>query len=171
MRITSIYFMTMLSVFLLSCNDDDDVLETRVTTSKGSVISMDGIWQSDCIDFTDYRLAEDFDFDGDQLTISIYQSNGENCDSPDQTQTVDITFQVLGTIEAMLDGSTVMANKISGTQKSSSDTEASDFKQTFYILEQGDERALYHGIFGDDGGALSSDGFPVELHPFAIRQQ
>lgn len=171
MRITSIYFMAALSAFLWSCNDDDETLETNVTTSNGSVISLDGMWTSDCIDFTEYRLSEDFDFDGDQLMITIYQSNGETCDNPDQTQTVDITFHVLGTIEATLDGSVVLGNKIAGTQKSSSKAEASDFKQTFYILEQSGERALYHGIFGDDGGELSSDGYPIELHPFAIVQQ
>lgn len=157
--------------FLLwSCSEDDSI-KTTVLTSSGNEISLDGIWNSDCIDFTSYRLNESFDFDHENLVITIHQYSSETCENPEVTETVTITFQVLETIEAQLNGTTVIANKVKGTQTRSRDSQSSEFKQTFYIDDASGINILYHGVFGDDGGATSSDGFPVDLHPYAITQQ
>lgn len=163
-------WLVVIPLILGACSEDEEI-KTTVLTSSGNEIAMDGVWQSDCIDFTNFRLKEDFDFNGENLVITIHQYEAETCDNADATETVTITFQVLGTVEATLNGSTVVGNKVSGTQKSSTDTESSTFKQTFYINDDGGTNQLYHGIFEDDGGAVSSDGFPLELHPFAIAQE
>ncbi|WP_422359731.1 hypothetical protein [Reichenbachiella sp.] len=166
------YFNKMLSntclFFLLWSCSEKDLIKTTVLTSSGNEISMDGIWRSNCIDFTDFRLNETFDFDGKGLIITIHQYTGETCENSDATETVTIIFQTLETIIAQLNGSAVVANKVKGTQTSSSDNKSSEFKQTFYVDDASGVNVLYHGIFGDDGGKLSSDGYPVQLHPFAI---
>ncbi|MEO9967978.1 MAG: hypothetical protein ABJF11_19455 [Reichenbachiella sp.] len=156
--------------FVWSCSEDNES-QTSVITGAGNEISMDGIWESECLDFTDFRLREDFDFDGDNLVITIDRSSAETCDQIDDTEKVTITFRVVGTIEVQLDGATVLANKISGTQKSDGDGSSSEFKQSFYIDESDDTLILYHGVFEDDGGMVSSDGYPLELHPFAISKR
>ncbi len=163
---TNIIF-SLIIMLCVSC-DDEDTITTPVMTNSGNEIAMDGIWNSDCIDFTEFRLKESFDFDGENLVITINQYSGETCENPDQIETVTITFQTAGTLEAMLNGSTVIGNKVSGTQQSSSNANKSAFKQTFYVDDASGKSILYHGIFADDGGAVSSDGYPIELHPFAI---
>lgn len=170
MYYTKIILTACIFFLLWSCSEEDPI-KTTVLTSSGNEIAMDGIWRSDCIDFTDFRLKESFDFDSEDLVITIHQYTGEACESPDDTETVTITFQTLGTIEAKLNGTTVVANKVKGTQSSNRNKQSSEFKQTFYIDDASDTNTLYHGIFGDDGGTLSSDGHPTELHPFAITQE
>lgn len=162
--------MIGLFIMLWACSDDEKV-KTTVITSEGKEISMDGHWHSDCIDFTSFRLQESFDFDGEHLIIVIHQSSSENCENPDVTESINITFQTLGTIEAKLNGVTVLANKVKGTQTSDSNNQLSSFKQTFFVDDSDGINVLYHGIFAGDGGAVSSDGFPMELHPFGIVQE
>lgn len=169
------YYNKMLSItclfFLLWGCSEDESIKSTILTSSGNEIAMDGIWHSNCIDFTNFRLNESFDFDEGDLVITIHQYTGQTCENPDATEKVTITFQTLETIEAKLNGNTVLANKVKGTQTSSSDNKSSDFKQTFYVDDASGVNILYHGVFSDDGGILSSDGYPLELHPFAITQE
>lgn len=169
------YYNKMLSIaclffLLLSCSEDD-IIKTTVLSSSGNEISMDGIWRSECLDFSEFRLKESFGFKDENLVITIHQYSGQSCEDPDATEIVTITFQTLETIEAKLSGTTVVANKVKGTQTTSSDNKSSEFKQTFYVDDASGNNVLYHGVFGDDGGKLSSDGYPLELHPFAIMQE
>lgn len=170
MKYTINLCLIMFSLTMMGCSEDEET-KTTVLTSSGKEISMDGIWQSDCIDFADFRLSEDFDFRGEQLLITIRQYNAETCENADATETVTITFQVLDLVEATLNGSVVTGNRVLGTQQSSNDREPSTFKQTFFIDDSDGTSILYHGVFEDDGGAISSDGYPLDLHPFAITQQ
>ncbi|WP_420583361.1 hypothetical protein [Reichenbachiella sp.] len=165
-----VYSIVSLFFLLWSCSEEDPI-KTTALTSSGNEISLDGIWKSDCIDFTSYRLNESFDFENENLVITIHQYSSEACEDPDVTETVTITFQVLETIEAQLNGTTVIANKVKGQQTSSRDNQSGAFKQTFYIDDASGTNILYHGVFGDDGGATSSDGYPMDLHPFAISQE
>jgi len=164
--------IALLPAAITSCDDDGELtITTTVITSMGNEISMDGIWVSGCVDFTEFRLKESFDFNASSLVIDINQFEDGTCTDVINNEIITIEFQVLGTIDATLNGVTVMGNKISGTETSSSNNISESFMQTFYVDDSVDPILLYHGIFGDDGGATSPDGYPIELHPFAIAKQ
>jgi len=164
--------IALLPAAITSCDDDGELtINTTLITSMGNEISMDGIWVSECVDFTEFRLKESFDFNASSLVIDINQFADGTCTDVINNEIITIEFQVLGTIDATLNGITVMGNKISGTETSSTNNISESFKQTFYVDDSVDPILLYHGIFGDDGGATSPDGYPIELHPFAIAKQ
>jgi len=163
--------IAVLMAVFTSCGDDEPMFKTTVLTKLGSEISMDGNWQSECLDFIEFRLEESFDFKGSNLVININRFEDGTCTGAMNIETVTIEFQVYGTIDATLNGKIVIGNKISGTETSSTNNISESFRQTFYIDDSVDPILLYHGIFGDDGGAISSDGYPIELHPFAIAKQ
>lgn len=170
MSIKRIVCLLSFTVTFWACKEDE-LIKTTVLTSSGNEISMDGIWKSSCLDFTNFRLNENFNFDGENLIITIHQYSAETCENPDATEIVTITFQTLETIDVKLEGKVVTGTQIKGTQVSSKDGKSSTFKQTFYVDDSSGKNILYHGVFEDDGGEVSTDGYPLELHPFAIVQE
>lgn len=169
MKTKTILYQIVVLFIIVGCNEDEEP-RTLILTSSGNEISMDGIWQSDCIDFTAFSLKEDFDFDGNNLVITINRFETSTCENTDASEKVTISFEVVGTMNATLNGNQVLANLVTGTEKSNQDSQSSKFKQTFYVNDHDGVNRLYHGVFEDDGGTTSDDGFPLDLHPFAIVQ-
>ena len=166
-------------ILFAGCSDDssvspriDEAEKINIISSLGNSINLNGIWKSNCAVAAGLNVKETFDFNNNSLliTIDIY-NNGDCGGTPVQTQKIEIDFQSFGEIEALINGKTVRANKIAGKSKELSNGKTEDFKQTFYILEENNAFSLYHGVFSDDGGRLSSDGFPLDLHNVAITKQ
>jgi hypothetical protein len=87
---------------------------------------------------------------------------------PVNVRNVRIEFGVVGTIEANLGDRTVTTNKIEGRFRFDDVGEYEEYKQSIYIEENVSDLTLFHGIFKEDGGTLSADGFPLDLFQIPI---
>lgn len=154
-----------------SQKNDPTPASVQVTTISGKTISLDGQWISDCVAINQTYLKETFAFSAASLNIGIKMFQGSCGQNPQNTENVTISFKVVGTIKVMLEGKEVLANKIEGIAISDRDKKSEQFKQVFYIDDSQTPLRLYHGIFGDDGGKLNADGFPLQLHNIAIFKQ
>ena len=144
----------------------------EVVGSSGQTLNMNGEWKTACTLLGNEILREIFRFSGDNLIIVIETHTTTDCESnPASTEIINITYEAKGTLNVSLDGQTVRANKISGTAFYTSSNRTETFKQSFYIDDSQASPRLYHGVFGDDGGQLRADGYPLELHNVAIEKQ
>jgi len=87
------------------------------------------------------------------------------------TEVLTMTFQIGETYQVELAGKIVLANKITGTAISNKTNVPDSFKQAFHVDDASTPLLLYHGVFGDDGGQLTTDGYPLNLHQIAITKQ
>lgn len=140
----------------------------QVSTSSGSRISLDGVWESGCAFDQGRYLSETFSFSANSLVIDIRMFEGKNCQEISGTDQVSIEFTVEESFEVFFEERRRMANKVTGTQTVRSKGKSARFKQTFFIDDQGGELKFYHGRFQDDGGTETSDGFPTQIIPVAM---
>lgn len=162
--------LSILTILLaFGCSEEEPLQNILVTTSSGDRLSMDGEWAASCVSAGSNFISEVFQFKENKITLSIDTYTTPDCGAPpDANEVIEMSFEVGGVYSVSLDGKEVMANKIQGVSKSNKSSESEPFKQAFYIDDTASQPALYHGVFGDDGGKLSSDGYPLELHPIAI---
>lgn len=155
-----------------SCSpgNDENPIKIDLVTSEGNTMEMTGRWFSGCVNINDASLEEVFTFDGQSVTIDINFFSEQNCQgSHIRRQVINLDITDVGeTYVVQLGGREVIANKISGTQQIGGEPETEHFKQAFFIDDSGDMPKLYHGIFADDGGTVTADGYPLELHNIAI---
>jgi len=148
---------------------NDTMNDITLVAKSGNAINMDGVWQASCIPLENLFISESFTFSNESLIINIRFFDNENCLEPAVgSDIITITFSPGDTYEVEQQGAMVLANKISGTESSSANNTTGDFKQAFYIDDSQIPYRLYHGVFEDDGGAVTNDGYPLELHPIAI---
>ena len=169
-------FLSALGLFFMSCGGSDDgqpLTQVELITSSGNVITMTGTWQSPCVSMDGNSIEEVFTFDGMKATINIDIFSGAGCQNePVQRQIIELDITGIGsTYTVDLAGSEVTANPISGTETNVAESRTDPFKQAFYIDDSGEQPALYHGIFEDDGGPVNASGFPLQLHNIAIVKQ
>ncbi|MEQ8303036.1 MAG: hypothetical protein RIB47_06565 [Cyclobacteriaceae bacterium] len=167
----NITLLLLAGILLLSCSKSaEEILpENSVITSSGNRISMDGSWTASCVSSGSRFLSETFTISSKTIALDIEMFNTAGCSGlPDEMESLDMSFEVGDTYQVTLNGVQVTANKISGIATSSSSGIPEPFKQAFYIDDASGSPVLYHGIFGDDGGKLSPDGYPIELHNIAI---
>ncbi|WP_420577570.1 hypothetical protein [Ekhidna sp.] len=160
-------------MLIASCKESDvkPSLIVDVTTSNGNIISLNGQWTSGCVTDMGNHLDEVFSFEDNNLLIDISIFKEENCSELAAKEKITIQFYVVGTIKAQLNGESVIANKIEGTQTMQSSGVTKEFKQIFYVNDSDGALILHHARFQNDGGAQSSDGFPIELIPIDIVKQ
>ena len=162
------YFFVIVLALNVACSNSSEPEEineeTNIVSSKGNEVNLDGRWESERVDLGGTILAEVFEFNSNNLIITIDEFADLNPQSqPINTETITISFEPKGTINCVLNGSSVVGNKVSGTSHSSSTNETQNFKQSFFIRENG-TLEFYHGVFADDGGRISSEGYPLDLH-------
>ena len=159
--------LVFLSVIAIACKEDDisPVNNLNLVTASGVSFNPDGLWESGCATDTDLglNLSEILTFSGETLIIDIQFFEDGQCGNLVGTEKVTISYTVGETFQARLNGQSVLTNKISGTATNQSDNESYSFRQAFYIDDSGTTLKLYHGRFGDDGGELTDDGYPMEL--------
>tara|TARA_R110000868_G_scaffold304437_1_gene564967 strand:- start:19173 stop:19730 length:558 start_codon:yes stop_codon:yes gene_type:complete len=143
-----------------SLNSDDDFL---LTTNIGNKISLDGHWGTGSVVDNGNVLYERFSFSENTFEIFAEFYSDSSCNQSVGTVTINIEFEVDGTHNVVFNGQEVSANKISGKQIIG--PEEKQFKQSIYIIEDGDDISFYHTRFPDDGGTVSSDGYPNEIVP------
>lgn len=146
--------------------------EVVLVTSSGNTINMNGGWQAVCVAQGSVFLSEEFTFSGPTLRIDIQAYGASDCQgTPLDTETVTLSFTPRGPYAVDLAGKTVTANRIEGEATSNKDNKPERFKQAFYVDDTSGQYRLYHGVFSDDGGRLTVDGYPMDLHAVAIIRQ
>lgn len=141
---------------------------SHVRTSSDREILLDGTWKSGCASDLGRNLSEVFVFSDMTLVIDIEVYEDAECSRVIGTERIAIEFAIGDPISLNFDGRSVIANRISGTQTVKSKGRRSSFKQTFFVDDQGEHAKLYHARFPEDGGSLSSDGYPTDLIAVAI---
>lgn len=167
---TSFAFLVAAAASLLSCDDEPAVQEQiTLTTISGNQVSMNGDWLSDCaLTNTNMILKETMMFENENLRIDIYAYETLNCDGPPlSSEFVLITFSTSGTAQVLFNDEEVTVNRIDGTA-TYSDGRSEVFKQVFLVDDAGNDLRLYHGLFGEDGGALDADGYPTDIIPLSL---
>lgn len=149
-----------------SLNEGDDSL---LTTNIGNQISLDGNWGTGCVVDNGNILFERFSFSENTFEIFAEFYSDSSCTQSVGNITINIEFEVDGTHNIVFNGQEVTANKISGTQRIGH--EEKQFKQSIYIIETTNEISFYHARFPDDGGTVSSDGYPNEIVPISFSPQ
>ncbi len=172
--------LSLTFVLFTGCSSDspvspqinEDTAELRIISSAGNEVDLNGTWKTNCEVIGGVNMKETLEFNDNSLKITIYVYNEGNCDgNPVETQIIDINFESKGEITAVINGQTVKANKISGTSTNLSTGRTENFKQTFFILEENNMLKFYHGVFEDDGGRVSGEGYPLDLHNFPFFKQ
>lgn len=169
LKTTLLLLSTMMT--LISCGEDEVKPQESITltTISGEVINMDGVWSSDC-ELTNQNviLKETMTFNNGNLRIDINGYETMDCDgSPIFSELVQITFNTSGTTQVTFENEELTVNKIDG-RATYSDGRTESFKQVFLIDDSGADFHLYHGLFGDDGGAVDFDGYPIEIIPLSL---
>ena len=114
----SIFLCFILLGLGLNCADDDTpVILPELSTNSGQLITLDGQWESGCVEDLGANLAEIFTFSGSDLIIDILLFTDDNCDQQLETDRVDINYTADETFQARLDGQMVLANKIRGSAR------------------------------------------------------
>ena len=166
---------TVILIFIVSfsssCKEDESatpLLSTTLTSVSGNVINMKGIWTSGCVLANNNMiLNESLTFEEGNLVIEINGYDNMSCTGATIfNETITITFNSPGTNTVLLDGVEVVANKIDGTATYQDGT-VEVFKQLFYVDDSGDT-FMFHALFGNDGGKVDVEGYPIELIPIAI---
>lgn len=169
------FFLILFVFSTAACNDSsiaDPEDEVRLIGASGKAINMDGVWEVACVQQGDVYLSETFAFDGPSLVISIYIHATATChEAPINAEVVTITMHHAGTFNAALESTSVLSNKIDMLSKSSRDNVEEELKQTIYVDDRSTPFKLYHGVFADDGGTVTGDGYPSQLHAIAISRQ
>ena len=143
----------------------------ELVAASGNLIDMTGIWET-CAEVNGVYLHEMFDFREENLILTINIHSTANCSEPAMdTEVITIDFQIGETYEVELAGENVLANKITATAISDKTNETESLKQAFHVDDSSTPLRLYHGVFGDDGGQLTTDGYPLNLHQIAITKQ
>jgi hypothetical protein len=174
---TTLFTLAMIAMAVLfqSCKneDPDPITQIDLITASGNTITMTGNWLSPCAELDGNSIKEVFTFNGLNASIEIDFFSGSGCQgNPANHETINLQINdVLNTYSVNLDGVMVTANKIKGTESTVGEPGTDNFKQGFYIDDTGSLPVLYHGIFGDDGGTLTTDGYPLEMHNFGIVKQ
>ena len=166
------------SLLFLSFGCGENMVEPEVQLPKielvaasGNLIDMTGIWET-CAEVNGIYLHEIFDFEEQNLILTINIHSTANCSEPAMdTEVLTMSFQIGETYEVELAGKNVLANKITGTAISNKTNVPDSFKQAFHVDDLSTPLRLYHGVFGDDGGQLTTDGYPLNLHQIAITKQ
>ena len=143
----------------------------ELVAASGNMVDMTGIWQT-CAEVNGVYLHETFNFEETNLILTINIHGTANCSGPAMdTEVLTMTFQIGETYQVELAGKNVLANKITGTAISNKTNVPDSFKQAFHVDDLSTPLRLYHGVFGDDGGQLTTDGYPLNLHQIAITKQ
>ena len=164
-KLSRLLSLICLTVITIACNDDEimPINNLELVTASGVSINPDGLWESGCATDLGMNLSEIFTFSGETLIIDIQFFEDDQCSNLEGTEKVTISYMAGETFQAMLNGQSVLTNKISGIATNQSDNVSYTFRQSFYIDDSGTMLKLYHGRFGDDGGELTDDGYPMEL--------
>ena len=168
-RLLSLVFLTVIAI---ACKDEEitPVNNLELVTASGVSFNPDGLWESGCVTDLGINLTEILTFSGETLIIDIQFFEDGQCGNLARTEKVTISYTVGETFLARLNGQSVLTNKISGKATNQSDNESYSFRQAFYIDDSGTLLKLYHGRFGDDGGELTDDGYPLELIAIPIHK-
>ena len=167
---------TVILIFLVaitsSCKDEESIsppLSIDLTSVSGNVINMNGIWTSGCVLANNNMiLNESLAFEEESLVIEINGYDDMSCTGTMIfNETITITYSSPGTTTVHLNGTEVNANKIDGTA-SYLDGRVEFFKQLFYVDDRADDTFMFHALFGNDGGKVDVEGYPIELIPIAI---
>ena len=143
----------------------------ELVAASGNMVDMTGIWQT-CAEVNGVYLHETFNFEETNLILTINIHGTANCSGPAMdTEVLTMTFQIGETYQVELAGKNVLANKITGTAISNKTNVPDSFKQAFHVDDSSTPLRLYHGVFGDDGGQLTTDGYPLNLHQIAFTKQ
>jgi len=143
----------------------------ELVAASGNMVDMTGIWQT-CAEVNGVYLHETFNFEETNLILTINIHGIANCSGPAMdTEVLTMTFQIGETYQVELAGKNVLANKITGTAISNKTNVPDSFKQAFHVDDSSTPLLLYHGVFGDDGGQLTTNGYPLNLHQIAITKQ
>ena len=143
----------------------------ELVAASGNMVDMTGIWQT-CAEVNGVYLHETFNFEETNLILTINIHGTANCSGPAMdTEVLTMTFQIGETYQVELAGKNVLANKITGTAISNKTNAPDSFKQAFHVDDSSAPFRLYHVVFGDDGGQLTPDGYPLNLHQIAITKQ
>lgn len=166
MLLTITYFL----LTTLACSETplQEIDITSLTSDLGNQISMNGNWVTECEQDLGMNMTETFIFSENTLQIQIQVYSDESCNDQIDSRVIDVDFEVQGTFTAQLNGQEVTGNKISGTQKVG--TQVESFKQSMHVVESETGLHFYHGRFGDDGGNLTSDGYPIEIIPIEFKK-
>jgi hypothetical protein len=166
----------LLSMLLTACSKNESIAQPQIdndhllfVTSVGNKISLNGTWKAKCVQTNSMDITETFVFADSVFTILIEMYEEGKCGGePVNVRNVRIEFGVVGTIEANLGDRTVTTNKIEGRFRFDDVGEYEEYKQSIYIEENVSDLTLFHGIFKEDGGTLSADGFPLDLFQIPI---
>ncbi|MEQ9310655.1 MAG: hypothetical protein RLN90_14455 [Balneolaceae bacterium] len=155
----------------VSCQDDDIGSPSLIMlkTVSANEISMDGIWSSGCVEANNNMiLNESLSFNNENLQIDIKGYNNLQCNGATVfSQAVIITFNNSGTTTFQFNGNQVIVNKIDGTA-TYDDGRVEAFKQVFFIDDTGNNLYMHHALFGNDGGEVDAEGYPIEIIPIPI---
>jgi len=173
MKNPGIMFISLM-FFSLGCGGnivEPEQESPNLIAASGNLIDMTGIWET-CAEVNGVYLHETFDFEEQNITLTINIHSTANCSAPVlDTEVITMDIQIGDTYEVELQGKNVLANKITGTAISDKTNELEQFKQAFHVDDSSAPLRLYHGVFGDDGGQLTTDGYPLDLHQIAITKQ
>lgn len=155
----------------VSCQDDDIGSPSLIMlkTVSGNEISMDGIWSSGCVEANNNMiLNESLSFNNENLQIDIKGYDNLQCNGATVfSQAIIITFSSSGTTTVLFNDNLVVVNKIDGTA-TYSDGRVEAFKQVFFIDDTGNRLYMHHALFGNDGGEVDAEGYPIEIIPIPI---
>ena len=133
-----------------------------VVDEAGRAVALNGLWQaSGCIRLGTHRSLsqETMVFDGDSLEIRMSQHASIDCSGPIELITVSLLIQAAGRSTASLDGRNVPVTRYDVVDVNSGELA----RQVFYLELLDDRMRLTHGVFGDEGGRLDEDGYPLDL--------
>ena len=108
-----IHALILLTALAFACGKDDDPTEEllHLTTSTGQLIDPSGQWESGCVNDLDTNISEVLTFSNESIEVDIEVFQEATCDNVIGTNNVSITYRIDGTIQAKLDGTSVLANK------------------------------------------------------------
>ncbi|MGB5370145.1 MAG: hypothetical protein WBN18_06915 [Flavobacteriaceae bacterium] len=159
----------------MSCQNDEEVTPEsayRLTTVSGVEISMNGFWESGCVEANNGHILNEYLlFNNDNLEINIKGYDNLQCyGTTISNEIITIAFHKSATATVNFDGKSVVVNTIDGVA-TYMEGSVEDFKQIFFIDDSGDELYMHHALFENDGGQVSEAGYPIELIPIAITKK
>tara|TARA_R110000868_G_scaffold304437_1_gene564964 strand:- start:16681 stop:17259 length:579 start_codon:yes stop_codon:yes gene_type:complete len=143
--------------------------EVFFTSNLGDLLSLNGTWSSGCVEDTSGIFSERLTFSENKVTDHITYYSEPNCTVILNDSLIEMEFEINGTIDLELEGLELIANKVSGIQRVGN--EEKPIKQSIAVVEltfyaYGSTKtviAFNKARLQDDGGVISSDGYPVEL--------
>ncbi|MEM9301848.1 MAG: hypothetical protein AAGE01_07040 [Pseudomonadota bacterium] len=133
-----------------------------VVDARGRAVALNGLWRAEgCVRIGTSRSLsrETMTFAGDTLEIRMTQHASTDCSGPVESVNVSLLLRAAGRSVANLDGRDVPVTRFDVIDVASGESQ----RQVFYLELLEDRMRLTHGVFGDEGGRVDADGYPLDL--------